>query len=79
MESLALAVVAICGAYLFVASFVGFVIGDNYEGYAPAIVGAIVPGVAVAIYISSLAAVSFWVLGFFLGYGVGFFFRVVRK
>jgi hypothetical protein len=78
MESLAITVVFILLGYLFIAGFFGFVTGDNCEGYAPATIGALLPGLAIGWYFSSDIAIAFWAFGFFLGYGIGFFFRTMR-
>lgn len=78
MESLALMVSIVLAAYTFIAGFVGFVVGDNFEGYWPGISGAIIPGLCVGFYFSMPFAFAWWLVAYTGGYGIGYLFRSVK-
>jgi hypothetical protein len=79
MESLALLAVVIVLSVAFVGAFVGFVIADNTDSTAVSVLVAAVPAVGVALFTSVPATGIFWLIGYVLGYIVGFWMNCKRR
>lgn len=79
MESLAIMVSIIVLSCSVIAAFVGFVIGDNFDGYLPGVSGAIIPGLFIVFYFSiPLSFFWCWFITYSAGYGVGYLFRTIK-
>lgn len=75
MESLAALVVAIAIAFGFIATFVGFCVGDNLKSLPLSAIGAIVPAAIFGWYTHNWVVGLFWLVCYTLGYMVGQIFQ----
>ncbi len=75
MESLALLVIAITLSFAFVATFVGFIVGDLTPSVPIAVVACLVPAFVVGFYTQNIFSTALWSISFVIGHVVGCWFR----
>ena len=59
----------------FVGAFIGFAIAENTSSLPIALAGAIVPAVAIMYFTGQIQLSAIWVIGYIVGYAIGYFFR----
>jgi hypothetical protein len=67
-KAIATLVMALCLAIMFIAWFFGFIVSDNTDSRAAALISSIVPGAALAVGLEAPLVIVLWFATFWSGY-----------